>query len=298
MAGGCAAFVGWVFGRLPQVDNSVAEAAVRGMFLGMLVAAGVGLVDALWGYSLRQFFSVLVRVAVALLVGGVGGFLGGAVGQLLYNWTDLALFLVLGWTVTGFLIGASPGLFDLVGRTLLNEDVRGAARKVRNGVLGGTVGGLLGGGLYLLLGAAWARAFRGDTESLWSPSAWGFVALGLCIGLLIGLAQIILMEAWVKIESGRRAGKEVILSRSAITIGRAESCDLGLFGDMTVAKLHARIVRQGNQYLLEDAESPSGTYLNGEQIKRPTPLRSGDVIQIGQVSLRFGERQQRPARAV
>src|SRR5258708_5404612 len=70
-----------------------------------------------------------------------------------------------------------------------------------------------------------------DPEQLWTPTALGFVALGVCIGLLIGLAQVILKEAWVKIESGRRAGKEMILAKEKTTIGRAESCDIGLFGD-------------------------------------------------------------------
>ena len=59
----------------------------------------------------------------------------------------------------------------------------------------------------------------------------GFVALGMCIGLLIGLAQVILKEAWVRVEAGFRAGREMILSKPEVTIGRAESCDIGLFGD-------------------------------------------------------------------
>ena len=33
-----------------------------------------------------------------------------------------------------------------------------------------------------------------------SDLAIGLVILGLCIGLLIGLAQVILKEAWVKVE--------------------------------------------------------------------------------------------------
>ena len=76
---------------------------------------------------------------------------------------------------------------------------------------------------------------------MWTPSAAGFVALGLCIGLLIGAAQVILKEAWVKVEEGFRPGRELIVSKGEIVIGRAESCDVGLFGDNAVERTHARI---------------------------------------------------------
>jgi predicted component of type VI protein secretion system len=110
------------------------------------------------------------------------------------------------------------------------------------------------------------------------------------MGLFIGLAQVILKEAWIKIESGRRAGREMILTRDETTIGRAESCDVGLFGDNAVEKLHARILLKDRQYLLADAETPGGTYLNDLRLDQPMPLRSGDIIRIGANVLRFGER--------
>jgi pSer/pThr/pTyr-binding forkhead associated (FHA) protein len=123
----------------------------------------------------------------------------------------------------------------------------------------------------------------------------GFVALGMCIGLLIGLAQIILKEAWIKVESGRRAGKEMILSKEKTTIGRAESCDIGLFGDNAIERLHAYILLSGNRYFLEDAKTPAGTYLNDEPVAGRMPLRSGDRIRVGNSVLCFRERQKRAA---
>jgi pSer/pThr/pTyr-binding forkhead associated (FHA) protein len=117
----------------------------------------------------------------------------------------------------------------------------------------------------------------------------------MCIGLLIALAQVILSEAWLRVDQGFRAGRELILSKAEITIGRAESCDLGLFGDPTVEKLHARIVQKGDRYLIDDNRTPGGTFLNGERVDGPTPLRSGDEIRVGRCVLRFGERQKRPA---
>src|SRR5262249_24554584 len=155
----------------------------------------------------------------------------------------------------------APGIYDLFARLMRDEDTRGARRKVLNGLLGGAAGGLLGGLLLLLLGFGWKLALGEMARDFWSPSATGFVGLGLCIGLLIGRAQVILKEAWVKVESGFRAGGELILSKPATTIGRAESSDVGLFGDNTVEKTHARILQEGDRYLLEDADTPGGTFL-------------------------------------
>jgi hypothetical protein len=239
---------------------------------------------------------VAVRVLFGGLVGGVGGFVGGMVGQVLYAWTQWQLFLILGWTVTGLLIGASPGIFDLLGRLARSEDTGGAVGKVVKGISGGALGGLLGGLLFLLLRAGWERLLGEQADAFWSPSATGFVVLGLCIGLLIGLAQVFLVEAWVRVEAGFRAGRELILENTDWTIGRAESCDLGLFGDATIEKLHARIVFEDGRYLLIDAGTVGGTWLNGTRIEGPAALHTGDEIGIGRARLVFQQRRKRKER--
>src|SRR5207237_7544683 len=131
-----------------------------------------------------------------------------------------------GWAVTGLLIGSAVGTFDVLTRLTKREDWSGARRKLRNGLLGGVVGGAVGGGLSLLIGGLGLSVFRGkDRDLLWSPTAIGFLVLGLSIGLLIGLAQVLLREAWVRVQVGFRAGRELILSKPEVTIGRAEPCD-------------------------------------------------------------------------
>jgi hypothetical protein len=291
--GGCAAYIGWVMGRIPPVGQHVILAAVKGMFLGMVLSVGLTLVDALANFTGREGVTVIFRLLAGGFVGGVGGFMGGMLGQVLYSRTQWALFLVIGWTLTGLLIGISPGIFDLLVRLAKNEDASGASRKVLNGLLGGGLGGLLGGAIFLALRALWGLALAERTDEFWSPSATGFVALGLCIGLLIGLAQVILKEAWIRVEAGFRPGRELILSGPETVIGRGEGSDVALFGDSGVEKVHARIVRKGGRYLLEDEGTSGGTYLNGEPITRPTPLRAGDLIEVGRSALRFGERQKR-----
>jgi MFS family permease len=298
MCGGLTAFVSWIFGRLAGTQDAVGSAGIKGMWLGMLVALGLGIVDALWNFGRSQFGRVFPRILSCVAIGTIGGLVGGVVGQLI---SDLAertglsvlgmLGWVLGWTLTGLLVGVSVGLFDVLTRFIKQEEVRPARRKLINGIIGGTLGGVLGGVLSFYLGGFWQNLLH--TQDPWSPSAMGFVALGICIGLMIGLTQVILRESWIKVEKGFRAGREMLLARPELTIGRAESCDLGLFGDPTVEKLHARILRQGDRYLVADNDTPAGTYVNEERISQPMPLRSGDRIRVGKHVLLFGERSKR-----
>lgn len=293
LCGGCAAYLGWVLGRLPGVSHHVWQAGVKGMLLGMAVAIGLTLVDTLWHRSRREGAEVGFRVLIGGLVGCLGGFVGGFTGQILYASTQWSLFLILGWTITGVLIGAAPGSYDLVARLARGQETVGVRRRVVNGVLGGSVGGLVGGLIFLVLGALWGVALSGRTGDFWSPSATGFVTLGLCIGLFFGLAQVILQTAWITVVAGFRPGRELTLSRGEMIIGRAEGCDIPLFGDRLVELEHARIVLEHGRFLLEDLGTTGGTFLNGRRVTAPMALHAGDQIEIGRAVLRFGARIKR-----
>jgi hypothetical protein len=291
LSGGAGALFGWALGRGLSPDRGLLDQGLKGFWLGVALALALSLVDGLWNFSLRQVYAILARVSSALVVGGMAGLLGGLAGEALYSWRHWGIFLVFGYTLVGLLIGLSVGVFDLVVSLAANRDAHGALRKVINGLIGGAAGGVFGGTVSLAVRALWSRLFQEKhSDLLWTPSAAGFFALGASIGLMIGLAQVILKEAWLKVEAGFRAGRELILARPEITIGRAESCDVGLFGDATVDLLHATIQRQDNAHVLRDAGSSSGTYVNDERIEAPKILRSGDVIRVGHAVLRFGER--------
>jgi hypothetical protein len=296
--GGVTAFASWALGRQAATHHTVAVAGIRAMGLGLLVALALALVDGLWTFGRHRVFTLLPRMLVAGIIGAVGGLVGGVVGQVLFDVFDqLHLPLLsgvgwtLGWTITGMLIGISVGVFDVLTRFIRREEVRPARRKLINGLIGGTLGGMLGGVLSLLLRNAWSQLLHAAPgDDLWSPSAWGFVVLGLCVGLMIGLAQVLLREGWIKVEAGFRPGRELILTQPVITIGRAESCDVGLFGDPTIEKRHARIERRGDQYYVSDEATPAGTFVNDQRIGPPVLLRSGDRIRVGKHVLRFWER--------
>jgi hypothetical protein len=169
-------------------------------------------------------------------------------------------------------------------------------RKIKSGLLGGAIGGILGGIVSVVLHSSWRDLFVGkEAHLLWSPSATAFAALGACIGLMIGLTQVILKEAWIRVVAGFRPGRELILTRERMTIGRAENCDIGLFGDPGVDRMHAYIDRQGQDFILNDAGSLTGTYVNDVPVREPRLLHTGDLIRVGRSLLRFGERTRRAA---
>jgi hypothetical protein len=301
LCGAWAAFLGWIPGRLASISDAHAllRQGVKAMLLGLAVALALGLVDAIWSLPVGQFATIAARSLTAVFIASIGAFLSGLVGEVLRenaagNLVLAVAFWVAAWTITGMIIGGSLGAFELGVGLVLQTNLRGAVRKTINGVLGGAVGGFLGGGLSIALRSFWTTIVSNKSEEdLLSPSSWGFVVLGLCIGLMIGLAQVFLKEAWLKVESGFRPGRELMLTKDETTIGRAESCDLGLFGDNTIAKLHARIQRENNRYVLVDEDTEAGTYVNDKRVSTPVALRAGDAIRVGRSVLRFGERQKR-----
>jgi hypothetical protein len=289
LAGGWGALIGWGFGRgLVRSDNIVLRMGLLGLYLGVCLAMLLAMIDGLWNQAGRPV-QIAVRVIIVGTLGGLAGLLGGILGQSLYDsWQG---FFIIGWTLTGLLIGAALGFYDLLGDLLIGRTPQGSIDKMRNGLIGGTVGGILGGLLCAFIWSHYRERFAAKPyDQLFGPSGIGFTVLGMCIGLLIGLAQVLLKDAWLKVEAGFRKGRELILAGAVTTIGRAEDCDIGLFGDPAVEKLHARIERRGNDFVLVDAGSASGTYVNDERIDGPRVLRAGDVIRMGRCLLRFGER--------
>jgi hypothetical protein len=57
--------------------------------------------------------------------------------------------------------------------------------------------------------------------------------------------------------------------------------------DASVSRQHARLVRNETGYAIEDAESRSGTYVNGEMIAGAKQLANADVVRLGRVIVTF-----------
>jgi hypothetical protein len=287
LCGGWAAFAGFLVVQGTHLlnlneDHPLLVTALIAGILGVLLAGAVGTLDALLNARGRQRQD---RVILCLAVGLAGGLVSGWLGEVVHKalrslGPDLR---VPGWMLVGAVVGASIGVFDLIQARRAMQPLGQARRKLANGLVGGFVGGLVGG----LFFEALARVLTLERSSL----AFGLVILGVSIGLMIGLAQVILKEAWVRVEKGFRPGREMMLVKPEVTIGRAETCDIGLFGDNAVERAHARILLQNHCYYVADEGGAAGTFVNDQRVVQPTPLHSGDAIRIGNNVLRFGERR-------
>ena len=299
LGGGWAAFVTWGIlqgAGMREWESKTAYAAMTGALLGGLIAAVIGMFDAILN---SVGFQRVVRMLFCAAIGAVGGALGGFVGNGLYAKTlkEVTLddgtkilvgntfILVIGWILTGIIIGASIGLYDMIRASLSKNDLRAPIKKTLHGIYGGFLGGLLGGLPFGML--------QTNPKIPMSNLTIGLVILGLCIGLFIPVAQVILKEAWIKVEAGFRPGREIMLMKDQTLIGKGEVCDIGLFGGQGLEKQHARVVLKDGQYYLADLDTPGGTYVNDERVDRPKPLRNGDAIRVGNCVLRFNERAKR-----
>lgn len=100
------------------------------------------------------------------------------------------------------------------------------------------------------------------------------------------------------IERGGRIGKEFAVAGGETNIGRWDA-DGGIFPDVDldqddpeakVSRRHARIIREGNQFYIEDLGSTNGTFINRGRRLLPGnrhPLNNGDEIIVGKTFLKF-----------
>lgn len=105
-------------------------------------------------------------------------------------------------------------------------------------------------------------------------TATGFSNPFMTVGDLISVA-----------DGSRTEGKgsswdDFALTKNTTVIGRAARCDL-VIKQGGIALEHARIIRRGDSFILEDRRSDAGTYVNGARISAPVQLRERDQIAFG-----------------
>jgi hypothetical protein len=75
------------------------------------------------------------------------------------------------------------------------------------------------------------------------------------------------------------------LAAPELTIGRAEQSDIAL-SDPGVSRNHARVVREGDDFIVEDLRSTNGTEVNGQPVRRRR-LANGDMLKLASSTLQF-----------
>ena len=89
----------------------------------------------------------------------------------------------------------------------------------------------------------------------------------------------------LKVTAGNATGQDIPLEQELV-IGRSTPGQGSLGGDSEISRVHARVYRDASgQLMVEDLGSTNGTFVNGNRISAPTPLRAGDELRVGQTTL-------------
>ena len=90
------------------------------------------------------------------------------------------------------------------------------------------------------------------------------------------------------VRSGPQAGDRFALSTGETRLGRHPDSEI-MLDDITVSRRHAAIEQTTEGYVVTDAGSLNGTYVNQERIERAV-LHHGDELQVGKFRLVLFER--------
>lgn len=84
----------------------------------------------------------------------------------------------------------------------------------------------------------------------------------------------------------RIGGRRIVLALGPNTIGRDPESHIWL-NDDSVSRLHARIIVEGTQSVLDDLNSKNGTTVRGTRIGSRTELHDGDRVRFGSVEATY-----------
>jgi hypothetical protein len=271
----------YLFVGLSQLEPSLATAPDRWSSRDLLAGAMLG---GAIGYLLRgleaardgAWWRASRRAASGLLVGAAGGALGLLAGELAGGLVGAGLIgRALAWGLLGAAVGAGLGALDW------------SRERALHGFLGGSLGGLAGGLVFEVL-----RDRAGASYVPTTGQAVGIVLLGLGVGLGLAVAEQVLRRAWLVVLNGHQEGRMYTLTDGQARIGLDEHAEIGLFGDLKVARRHARIVGEAGRFVLHPGEESAGrvTRVNGRDVTTPVILQDGDRIEIGTTILGFQRR--------
>jgi pSer/pThr/pTyr-binding forkhead associated (FHA) protein len=85
---------------------------------------------------------------------------------------------------------------------------------------------------------------------------------------------------------------------SRVTLGRRRSTDVAMPWDDQVSRVHAELVRAGEDWTLgDDGLSLNGSFVNGESLQGRRRLRDGDALRVGATVLVFRDPRDQESKA-
>jgi pSer/pThr/pTyr-binding forkhead associated (FHA) protein len=100
------------------------------------------------------------------------------------------------------------------------------------------------------------------------------------------LSQPTTMSSAFVISNGEMAGRNFLIDRPLLTIGRGFESDV-IINDASISRRHAQVVRQVNGDYVQDLASRNGTKVNDELLKAPRLLQQGDIVCLGNIRLEY-----------
>jgi pSer/pThr/pTyr-binding forkhead associated (FHA) protein len=86
--------------------------------------------------------------------------------------------------------------------------------------------------------------------------------------------------------------QEIPITKSSLTIGRVDKNDIKI-ENLAVSRQHAKIVQDGDRYIMEDLNSLNGTFVNEKKVMKCI-LRNGDEILVGKHTIVFVDEEEKP----
>jgi len=91
----------------------------------------------------------------------------------------------------------------------------------------------------------------------------------------------------LNMKKGPTPGRVIELTQNEITVGR-EATNAMHIDDRALSRSHAKFIKSGSGYSVQDLGSTNGTYVNGKAISAVYTLQNGDVLSFGDaVELEF-----------
>jgi pSer/pThr/pTyr-binding forkhead associated (FHA) protein len=106
--------------------------------------------------------------------------------------------------------------------------------------------------------------------------------------IVVPMGELPADAAVLIVRGGTQAGDRFTLGDGRIRLGRHPDSEIVL-DDITVSRRHASIERTPDGYVVTDAGSLNGTYVNQERIDQAV-LQHGDELQVGKFRLVLFER--------
>lgn len=87
----------------------------------------------------------------------------------------------------------------------------------------------------------------------------------------------------LRFQDKEKVEKTVTVKRDEFIVGRLPECDLHL-PYLGISRWHTRFLKTPHRgWLVEDLKSKNGTRLNGELLKSPQTIKSGDIVLVGTI---------------